>query len=154
MTTKRLTPEQMIAHVNSVADEMEKLQKKSTFVGILSDKVVAYPRGGLTTLIVGLIHEFGLGNNPRRSFLRETFNVKRKEIAAFIEAEVLAVAEGRRTAAKALGRMGVKGVNMVKEAFGTEGFGKWPKSERAEAQGGQTLVDTRLLKIAINWVVR
>jgi len=64
--------------------------------------------GGMSVGDVASIHEFGLGNNPERSFVRAFADDKRDE-AAKVEARLVASA--------------VKGTNTVDDAL--EKFGLW-----------------------------
>lgn len=95
-------------------------------------------------------------NIPKRSFLREPFGVKRKELNKAIAKQFEAVAGGRDPDI-ALGRIGVLAANVSKGAFTSLGYGSWTpiQSETARRKGSsQTLIDTGILRGSITWVVR
>jgi hypothetical protein len=122
-------------------------------VGVQNDAGFTYPSGA-TVQEVAAKHEFGLGV-PRRSFLREPFLVKQKEVQKFMRLQFKKVVDGL-DADIAMGLVGVKLENIVKDAFSTGGFGEWKDiAERTkDAKGGATiLVDKGVLRGSITSVV-
>lgn len=137
--------------------QLKLAKRMSVDVGLISDKVGGKVYGdGQTVLGVGAVHEFGSEHVPQRSFLRTPFQIKKKEMSAFIRGEFSKMAAGRQTAEKALGRIGVKATNIVKGAFTTKGYGAWPDIEdetKRRKGSSQPLVDTGVLKGSIHWRV-
>ena len=63
---------------------------------------------GMSVVDIATIHEFGYGNNPARSFLRDTVDDKRRQymrIAEILSGEVI---DGKRDALSALNLLGEK----------------------------------------------
>lgn len=133
-------------------------KRASVDVGLISDKVGGQVYGdGQTVLQIGAIHEFGTEDIPQRSFLRVPFQMKRKEMSEFIRGEFSKIASGKRTTAKAMGRIGAKATNIVKGAFTTKGYGTWPDITPATKQAkgsSQPLIDTGTLRNSITWKVK
>ena len=68
------------------------------------------------------------------------------------------ITDGKSTALKEFGILGIVGQNISKDAFATSGFGKWEKlKESTEKAKGSTeiLLDTsKLVQSITNWVVK
>lgn len=101
-----------------------------------------------TTTQIAAVHEYGLGKNPRRSFMRDT--VKRW---LFKDVGSLALKNYKRVDffLKALAN---KVYDRVQEAFETNGWGQWKAlSDEYKRRTGRTddqiLVDTGQLRAAI-----
>ena len=124
-------------------------------VGIAQD-VGQYPNGE-KIVDVGRRHEFGIGV-PRRSFLRMPFIEKQNIIDKAIATSWKKITDGKSTALKEFGILGIIGQNISKDAFATGGFGKWEKLKPAtvKAKGSaEILLDTsKLVQSITNWVVK
>ena len=124
-------------------------------IGIAQD-IGQYPNGE-KVVDVGRRHEFGIGV-PRRSFLRMPFIVKQKTIDKAIATSWKKITDGKSTALKEFGILGIIGQNISKDAFASGGFGKWKKlKESTEKAKGSTeiLLDTsKLVQSITNWVVK
>ena len=124
-------------------------------IGIAQD-IGQYPNGE-KVVDVGRRHEFGIGV-PRRSFLRMPFIVKQKTIDKAIATSWKKITDGKSTALKEFGILGIIGQNISKDAFATGGFGKWEKLKPAtvKAKGSdEILLDTsKLVQSITNWVVK
>ena len=124
-------------------------------VGIAQD-IGQYPNGE-KIVDVGRRHEFGIGV-PRRSFLRMPFIVEQKTIDKAIATSWKKITDGKSTALKEFGILGIIGQNISKDAFATGGFGKWEKLKpsTAKAKGSdEILLDTsKLVQSITNWVVK
>ena len=124
-------------------------------IGIAQD-IGQYPNGE-KVVDVGRRHEFGIGV-PRRSFLRMPFIVKQKTIDKAIATSWKKITDGKSTALKEFGILGIVGQNISKDAFATGGFGKWEKLKPAtvKAKGSdEILLDTsKLVQSITNWVVK
>ena len=124
-------------------------------IGIAQD-IGQYPNGE-KIVDVGRRHEFGIGV-PRRSFLRMPFIVEQKTIDKAIATSWKKITDGKSTALKEFGILGIIGQNISKDAFATSGFGKWEKLKPAtvKAKGSaEILLDTsKLVQSITNWVVK
>ena len=124
-------------------------------VGIAQD-VGQYPNGE-KVVDVGRRHEFGIGV-PRRSFLRMPFIEKQNIIDKAIATSWKKITDGKSTALKEFGILGIIGQNISKDAFASGGFGKWEKLKPAtvKAKGSaEILLDTsKLVQSITNWVVK
>jgi uncharacterized protein YeaC (DUF1315 family) len=66
------------------------------------------------------------------------------------------IAETSQTVNDALGIVGAKATNISKEAFVTQGYGKWPditEETKEQKRSSQTLIDTGTLRNSITWEV-
>lgn len=153
-----MTPQETINKMNSYLDNLRYAKKHAAFVGLPADKVGGAIYGdGMTVINIGLIHEFGAGDVPQRSFLRTPFNQKRKDINETIDNQFTAVFEKGKDAETALNLIGAKATNISKGAFTTQGYGTWAalKPSTIEAKGSsQILIDTGTLRSSITWSVR
>ena len=85
--------------------------KRKVRVGVLADapKKVSEGSGGkLSLLEVAIVHEFGGGHVPQRSFIRATVDEKRADIGRLQLALVRRVAAGAITEEQALSQLGAK----------------------------------------------
>ena len=155
-----LTPAAMLAYTTEMADRLDQIKKKAVFVGLPNEKVGGKVYGdGMTILQVGAIHEYGvpIAGIPQRSFLREPFRIKRKELNDATAQQFEAVLSGKRDVDVGLGRVGAVATNISKGAFTSLGYGKWtPITEETKRRkgSGQTLIDTGVLRSSITSVVR
>lgn len=153
-----MTPEDFAKTCNSYLDNLRKAQNSYVAVGLPNEKVGGKVYGdGMTVMRIGAIHEYGLGYNPQRSFLRAPFISKKAEIADFIGSQFEQVLKEGKSADQALGLIGAKATNIVKGAFTSRGYGQWPDIEQAtkESKGSsQVLIDTGILRGSITYVVR
>jgi len=78
---KKLTPEEFQEKLQAQIKNLESLKSMQVKVGIISNGAGAGVYGdGQTALDIGLKHEYGTEDIPRRSFLRAPFFAKQKEI--------------------------------------------------------------------------
>lgn len=156
-----MKPEDFFRQQAKILAEMQKVKTMVVKVGLPSEKVSskAYGNTGVSVLQVGAQHEYGTEHMPARSFLRMPFELKASEINKFIQAEFKKVIEGKSTAEKALGRVGVMTSNISKEAFRTNGFGQWaelsPISKAIKDKAGKStpLIWSGLLRNSITWSI-
>lgn len=153
----------------SKLQEIEKQLGKSMGVriGILGDRsdresimrnssgeaVQTGEKSTLTNGDIGAIHEFGSysANIPKRSFLMMPLELKVPGIARKLGADFLAglTAGNAKTQFK---RMGVLFENIVRGAFNTGGYGRWPdikQSTKDRKGSSRILVDSAQLSGAI-----
>jgi len=153
-----LTPEQMLAKTTAYAKNIAKARRGYVAVGLPTEKVGGKVYGdGMTVIKVGAIHEYGAGNNPRRSFLRLPFTAKRDELTRAIAQQFEDVFQRGKSAEQALGLIGVTATNISKDAFTTRGYGQWPDIQQAtkDAKGSsQVLIDAGTLRNSVTYVVR
>ena len=124
-------------------------------IGIAQD-IGQYPNGE-KVVDVGRRHEFGIGV-PRRSFLRMPFIVKQNIIYKAIATSWKKITDGKSTALKEFGILGIIGQNISKDAFASGGFGKWeklkPATEKAKGSDEILLDTSKLVQSITNWVVK
>jgi len=154
---RQLTPEQMTSYVESLAASYKDLAKKEVAVGITSDNATTAIYGsGKTVLEIGSIHEFGAGNLPRRSFIKNSNELKSSEIKEKIEQVLLNISEGSDVDGE-LSFLGIFVQNIYKDAFISKGFGTWPdisQLTKDNKRSSQVLIDTGTLRRSINHEVR
>ena len=152
-----LTPEQMLKRTTEYAKNLAKAKSGYVAVGLPSEKVGGKAYGnGMTIIRVGAIHEYGLGHNPRRSFLNTPFDSKMDELSKAIGQQFEDVFKGKNVEV-ALGLIGATAANISKGAFTTRGYGVWPdiKASTKQSKGSsQVLIDKGLLRGAITYSVR
>jgi hypothetical protein len=155
---KKLTPAQMLKYTADMAAALETARNKAVFVGLLKDKVGDKVYGdGMTVIRVGAIHEFGAGPVPQRSFLRVPFATKRQQLNQGIAKQFELLTTGKIDPDVGLGRIGALATNVSKGAFTSRGYGAWPditSATKAAKGSSQPLIDTGILRGAINWSVR
>lgn len=144
-----------LSFVRELSKQMKIATTHEVYIGIAQD-VGQYPNGE-KIVEVGRKHEFGLGVT-RRSFLRMPFIEKQKIINKAIVTSWKKITEGKSTALKEFGILGIIGQNISKDAFATGGFGKWEKlKESTEKAKGSTeiLIDRgKLVQSITNWVAK
>ena len=116
---------------------LEQLQKNLQIklvakIGIFADK---NPRndGELTNAQIGAKHEFGVLSEglPRRSFLKDPIELKRKELLKVADKVIKANIDKEGGVEKIFELIGIAGEAIVQEAFETGGYGTWsPISNR------------------------
>lgn len=152
------TPEEMLKLVENYAKNIVEAKRSYVAVGLPSEKVGGKVYGdGMTVIRVGAIHEYGLGNNPRRSFLNVPFTTKKTSLSRLIDNQFNDVLLMKSDTKKALGIIGIAATNIAKGAFTTRGYGIWPdiKQGTKNAKGSsQPLIDTGTLRSSITSVVR
>lgn len=152
-----MTPEEMLKNTTHLLRSYEEAKRKHVAVGLPKEDVGGKIYGdGIRVIDVAIWHEYGFGNNPRRSFLRTPYETKKSEMALAIHTQFKAVANGRDVDT-ALGRVGVSAANISKGAFTSRGYGQWPdiQASTKNAKGSsQVLIDTGTLRNSVTWQVR
>lgn len=156
---KALLPEKMLKQTKAFEKSIKIALKKEIAVGLpkaasLTKKV--YQSSKMTVLDVGIVHEFGLGNNPVRSFLRVPFAKKKAEISNAMSISFSKVEQGANVIQQ-MERTGAFIQNISKAAFNNRGYGSWPplNQKTIERKGTSTiLTDTGTLKQSITYEVR
>ena len=153
-----MKPEDALEKLSKYVKQLEKARRLEVAVGLPLEKASAkIYENGQTVLSVGASHEFGTKDLPRRSFLRDTFTHKKKEIKADLDKRFKQVLSGKQNAENALNLVGIAARNYVIEAFRTQGFGHWPDDSdltKERKKSDTVLIDTGTLRNSITWVVR
>ena len=148
----------MLKRATELQDKMKEAKSKTVAVGILADQATTKVyETGANVLEVGTWHEFGRGNNPKRSFLRNTFDTQRKLIKQKNFETFEKVLNSDQTVNNGLGIMGAFYTNLVKDAFTNNGYGTWKpiEPETIDAKGSsRVLFDTGTLRRSISWDIR
>ena len=144
-----------LSQLREITKQMKIAITHEVNVGIAQD-IGQYPNGE-KVVDVGRRHEFGIGV-PRRSFLRMPFIVKQKTIDKAIATSWKKITDGKSTALKEFGILGIIGQNISKDAFASGGFGKWkklkPATEKAKGSDEILLDTSKLVQSITNWVVK
>jgi len=119
-------------------------------IGILGSS----PRtdGGQSNAAVGAAHEFGTSKLPRRSFLREPItdhlDAYLQKAGAFDKAKLNEVVKNA-TLKPYMDKVAIVCEEIVQDAFGSGGFGKWKPSDMTDKKVQMTLVETQQLRRSI-----
>ena len=110
--------------------------------------------GGKTNAEIGAEHEFGVlsEGKPRRSFLKDPLEIKRKELLETANKVIKANIVKPDGAEKIFELIGIAGEAIVQEAFESGGFGTWkPLSDFTIAKKGsdQILIETSQLRRSV-----
>jgi len=111
--------------------------------GLATDRFV-------TVLDVAIGQEFGNSKTPERSFIRASFDARRRKYERINKKLIVKIYKGEMTVEKALDIIGLTIENDIKR-FLFSGKVK-PESLRAISDGGKTLVDTAQLANSITFV--
>lgn len=120
-------------------------------VGYLAGKGAEDDHDGLTNAELGIVHEFGTGRVPERSHIRATIDRNREAYLELLKRLTRGIYEGKMTAERALGILGLKAASDVKRYI-TSGEGVPPPLDAGTiARKGSTraLVDTGRLVASI-----
>lgn len=114
-------------------------------VGVLSGAGAMAGAGGLSTLDVASVHEFGLGDHPERSFIRAWADADREKHRDAERLMAESVVRGKNTASSALEKLGVL-LAAESQKFIADGRVSPPTA----GEGKTTLVDKGQLKGSIS----
>lgn len=153
-----MTPEETLKATTEYLKNLQEMKTKYVAVGLPAGKVTGKVYGnGFTVVQNGIVHEFGAGNNPERSFLRVPFTIKKSDINRAIERQFINVGSGKADAETALNLIGVVARNISVEAFDNGGYGTWPditQETKDAKESSAILIDKGILRGAITWEVR
>jgi hypothetical protein len=158
MTARK--PDDMLKRTQALENAMNKAKNRAVFVGLPSEKVGGEIYGNKknpqTIMTIGAIHEYGAGDNPKRSYLRTPFIMHKKKINEFIANQFEKTTNGK-SVDDALNLVGAFCRNISVKAFSTKGYGQWedlePETIRRKGSS-KPLIDTGTLRNAITWVIR
>jgi hypothetical protein len=125
-------------------------------VGVLADDAkggMHVPGADLTVAEIAVVHEFGAGIVPERSFVRSTFDARREELVELGKKLMTGVIDGKIKLKPALDVMGSTLATAMKRKI-TEGAGVPPPnapSTVAAKGSSRPLVDTGRMLGAITW---
>ena len=143
-----------LTELRKITQQIKELTTKEVKIGIAAD--VGTYDDGTKIVTVGRWHEYGLGDNPRRSFLREPMIQKQATIQKHIKEGWGNILSGKSTAIKELGKLGIVGQEISKGAFATGGYGKWEKlkPQTIKAKGSSEILidEAKLLNSIHNWI--
>jgi hypothetical protein len=145
-------------NVRSNLKGLDQLQKnlKTKLVaklGIFADENTRED-GELTNADIGARHEFGVISEglPRRSFLKDPIELKRKELLKTAEKVIAANIDKEGGVEKIFELIGIAGEAIVQEAFESGGFGTWESLSPVTVNkkgSSQILIDTSQLRRAV-----
>lgn len=139
-------------------------QELDSLLGNLKTKLVAKigifsednnrDTGQLSNAQIGAAHEFGVISKgiPRRSFLRDPIELKRKILVRKIQKIIAKNIEREGGMEKIFELIGIEGEAIVQEAFETGGYGTWAslKDETMKKKKSSSiLIDTAQLRKAV-----
>ena len=90
----------------AILRELDKAKSASVHVGIMEGEAERGDDSEIDNVALGIIHEYGRGNNPERSFMRSTFDEDRRGLIRLKERLWSQVLRGRLTTSQALELMG------------------------------------------------
>lgn len=146
------------ADLSQLEDMLKKLGGEYVCrVGLIGSKGSEQHEGTeLTNATVGLYNEFGTENIPVRSFLRLPLETKQRDI-------VQGMAKGKAQEAIKEGDikrfyeiMGLKAVEIIQEAFSTQGYGNWPPNAPSTIKqkgSSSPLINTSQLRRSVDFDV-
>lgn len=150
-----------LTELRKITQQIKELTTKEVKIGISADVGTYTNKDGSVgpkIVEVGQWHEYGLGDNPRRSFLREPMLQKQDLINAYIKQGWNSILNGNSPAITELNKVGMVGQEVSKGAFATGGYGTWDKLKPStiEKKGSsEILIDTSKLVNSIHsWVVK
>lgn len=153
------SPKDFFKYTESMIKNIEIAESKEIAIGLPisgSGTKKIYKSGDVTVLDVGLSHEYGLGNNPVRSFLRVPFEKNKEKIDKALNISFRKIFDGAASI-KQMEILGAYVTNFSKDAFRNKGYNTWPEitAQTAERKGSTAiLTDTGTLKQSITYVVR
>lgn len=152
-----MKPQDALKAVEKQLKAMKEMKTKYVAVGVLANEATGRVyQNGVNVLQVAAFHEYGLGFNPQRSFLRMPQELKQAGLKKFINVQLEKVLDGMAVS-KGLGLIGIYAVNLSQDAFDTSGFGSWPALSTSTVNAknsSKTLIDKGILKGSISWEVR
>lgn len=145
-------------NMDSIIKALKEANKSKLVVGILGDHNMR--KDGASNADIGAAHEFGspARNLPVRSFLREPLTNHLNEFLTksnLFDKEKFKKVLKEKKLLPWLKQIGIVAEQVVKEAFDTGGFGKWPEWRGSyKSATGNILVDSTQLRDSITSEVR
>ena len=149
-----------LTELKKITKQIKELTTKEIKIGISADVGTYTNKDGSVgpkIVEVGRWHEYGLGDNPRRSFLRVPMIDKQFIIQKHIKEGWGNILSGKSTAIKELGKLGIVGQEISKGAFATGGYGKWeklkPQTVKRKGSSDILIDKSKLVNSIHNWIV-
>ena len=149
-----------LTELKKITKQIKELTIKEIKIGISADVGTYTNKDGSVgpkIVEVGRWHEYGLGDNPRRSFLRVPMIDKQFIIQKHIKEGWGNILSGKSTAIKELGKLGIVGQEISKGAFATGGYGKWeklkPQTVKRKGSSDILIDKSKLVNSIHNWIV-
>lgn len=123
------------ANIDGLNDLIKSLQKNDykVRIGIIGSKAETQHdnKSGLTNADIGTFHEFGTSKMPQRSFLLMPLVEKLPEEISKMKKEIFKNLFVKQSAPKFYAQLGSKALDIIENAFNTNGFGQWaPLTDR------------------------
>lgn len=135
---------------NRIRRELRRAAVQEVVVGIQQGEM----NDGQAIAEYAAYNEFGTENIPERSFMRSTFDENLSGIKQDMDRRYSQVVEGKLTVDKALGLIGLRHQDQIKDKIGSN---LPPPNAPAtiEAKGSsKTLIDTGAMKNSVHYLVR
>jgi len=119
--------------------------------------LVGVPRssnGARGNAYIAMIHEFGLGHNPERSFLRSTVYEQADKYAKIIAETIPQAVKSGMSERDAYARLGTIAVNDVKMKIGSGPFAPLSQATIDRKKSSKPLIDTGALRQSISYEIR
>lgn len=148
MTVTRRTTGTGIA---GLLEHIAKLAEGKCLVGVPK---ATNGNGNRSNAYIAMIHEFGLGHNPERSFLRSTMNEQHAKYADLLANTIPQAIANGMTAYDAYARLGTVASNDVKLKIVNGTFTPLSAKTIARKKSSKPLIDTGMLRQSISYEVR
>ena len=140
------------ANLEQIRKMLLSLKKKEIQIGILSDAGIN-EESGTAIVDYAIANEFGVGNNPERSFLRSTFDEQGDKWSGILNKIVDSVIEGKTDVQNKIEQAGAVMVGDVKEKILSNiPPANHPKTT-AKKKSNRTLIDTGAMLKSINFKI-
>lgn len=135
--------------LEALKEHIGELVKERVFVGVPRSS-----NGARGNALIGMVHEFGLGNNPERSWLRSTMTEQSSKYAKLIAETIPESIKNGMSAHDAYSRLGTLAVNDVKLKLASGEFVALKQATIDRKGSSKPLIDTGNLRQSINYEIR
>lgn len=135
--------------LEALKEHIGELVKERVFVGVPRSS-----NGARGNALIGMVHEFGLGNNPERSWLRSTMTEQSSKYAKLIAETIPESIKSGMSAYDAYSRLGTLAVNDVKIKLASGEFVALKQATIDRKGSSKPLIDTGNLRQSINYEIR
>jgi len=143
-----------VVHDSGWAKQLTDLMKKHVITIGIHDKDSSRDGGDLPNAQIGYIHEWGLGNNPKRSFLRSTADEKRDSWLKLLERAFKKVAHRQMSARTAFELIGNKAAHDVVMKINSNIPPELSEATKDRKGKSTALIDTGQLKNSIDFEIK
>lgn len=137
--------------------ELTWLEGKSVTIGWQGASALESPGQTEATIVdIATFNEFGTVTIPERPMMQLVFDEKAGELEAFMEREVQAILDLKRTAKQALNRMGMKAVALLQNKITDSPSWAEPLAQSTIDKKGSTkpLVDSGDMRARVTYAIR